>query len=209
MKKLLWMLMGSVVLALAFSGCTKDPLNNMTDEESRIYITSYDSTVNFSNYKTYSIPDSVTVINSGVAKRELNTMDQAYIDAVKKYMSQAGYQLVLKSASPDLGMDVSRIINTSTGVISYGDYWDYYSGYWDPYYWGYPGYGYYIPYAYSVYQIKEGAISVDMLDLKNAVSKSKINVIWTGLIRGEGIFNAANADSQVSSLFSQSPYLNQ
>lgn len=201
--------MGSVVLALAFSGCTKDPLNNMTDEESRIYITSYDSTVNFSNYKTYSIPDSVTVINSGVAKRELNTMDQAYIDAVKKYMSQAGYQLVLKSASPDLGMDVSRIINTSTGVISYGDYWDYYSGYWDPYYWGYPGYGYYIPYAYSVYQIKEGAISVDMLDLKNAVSKSKINVIWTGLIRGEGIFNAANADSQVSSLFSQSPYLNQ
>lgn len=208
MKKLLWMLMGSVVLALAFSGCTKDPLNNMTDEESRIYITSYDSTVNFSNYKTYSIPDSVTVINNGVAKRELNTMDQAYIDAVKKYMSQAGYQLVLKSASPDLGMDVSRIINTSTGVISYGDYWDYYSGYWDPYYWGYPGYGYYIPYAYSVYQIKEGAISVDMLDLKNAVSKSKINVIWTGLIRGEGIFNAANADSQVSSLFSQSPYLN-
>lgn len=209
MKKILWLLTGSGVFVLALTGCTKDPLNNMTDEESRIYITGQDSTVNFSDYKTYSISDSVTLISNGNAKRELNATDQAYIDAVKKYMNQAGYQLVAKNASPDLGMDVSRIINTSTGVISYGDYWNYYNNYWDPYYWGYPGYGYYIPYVYSVYQIREGAVSIDMLDLKNAVNKDKISVIWSGLIRGEGIFNAANADSQVLALFVQSPYLHQ
>jgi len=50
-------------------------------------------------------------------------------------------------------------------------------------------------------------MSVDMLDLKNAAANKKINFIWTGLIRGEGIFSAANADAQVKALFSQSNYL--
>lgn len=209
MKRLVWLIVGLGVMPLIYTSCTKDPIKNLNNEESRIYITDHDSTVNFSNYKTYSISDSVAVIDNGSSKHQLNTTDQAYIDAVKKYMSQAGYQLVSKDDSPDLGVDVNRIISTSTGVISYGDYWNDYNGYWDPYYWGYPGYGYYVPYAYSVYQIREGAISVDILDLKNASKNNKINVIWTGLIRGEGIFDASVADSQVAALFNQSSYLNQ
>jgi hypothetical protein len=187
--------------------CTKDPVNNLTADESRIYITDHDSTVNFSNYNTYSISDSVAVIDNGNSSRELTDVDAAYINAVKKYMDAAGYQLVSKDDNPDLGVDVNHIINTSTGVISYGDYWNDYGGYWDPYYWGYPDYGYYIPYAYSVYQVKEGAISVDLLDLKNAAAHDKINVIWTGLIRGSGIFNSSVADAQVKALFDQSSYL--
>ena len=122
-------------------------------------------------------------------------------------MNQAGYTLVSKDENPDLGVDVSHIIQTSTGVISYGDYWGDYGGYWDPYYWGYPGYGYYIPYAYSVYQIRQGALAVDILDLKNAEANKNINIIWTGLIRGSGILNASVADSQVKTLFDQSAYL--
>ncbi|MEO8961350.1 MAG: DUF4136 domain-containing protein [Ginsengibacter sp.] len=208
MKKLLtnWWL---ICLAVLYFGCTKDPLNNLNTDESRIYITDRDSSVNFSSYKTYSISDSVAVIDNEKSTRQLNDVDQAYIDAVKKYMKQAGYQLVLKSDNPDLGVNVNHIISTSTGVISYGNYWGNYGGYFDPYYWGYPGYGYYIPYTYSVYSIKKGAISVDMLDLKSA-SKSdnkKIDVIWTGLIRGSGIFNTSVADTQVQSLFDQSSYL--
>jgi hypothetical protein len=134
-------------------------------------------------------------------------VDSAYILAVKKYMQQAGYQLVTRKQNPDLGVNVNHIISTTTGVISYGDYWNDYGGYWDPYYWGYPGYGYYVPYAYSTYQIREGAVSIDFLDLKNASADKKINVIWTGLIRGSGIFNASLADTQVKALFDQSPYL--
>ena len=37
------------------SGCAKEPLDNLTEEESSIYVTSRDSTVNFGSYKTYSI----------------------------------------------------------------------------------------------------------------------------------------------------------
>lgn len=208
MKKVLtnWWL---ICLAVLYIGCTKDPLNNLTADESRIYITDHDSSVKFTNYKTYSISDSVAVIENNKSVRQLNDVDQAYLNAVKKYMDAAGYQMVSKNDNPDLGVNVNHIISTSTGVISYGDYWGDYGGYWDPYYWGYPGYGYYIPYAYSVYSIKEGAISVDILDLKSASENEnkKIDVIWTGLIRGSGIFNTSVADSQVKALFDQSSYL--
>jgi hypothetical protein len=148
------------------------------------------------------------VISDGQFVKQLNEVDQAYINAVKKYMQQFGYTLVAKNESPDVGININRIINTSTGVINYNDYWNFYGGYWDPYYWGYPGYGYNVPYSYSIYQIREGALSIDLLDLKNAVhNNNEIKVVWTGLIRGSGIFNASTADSQVKALFDQSNYL--
>jgi hypothetical protein len=207
MKKVFLTLTGLASLSVIFVGCAKQPLDNISSEESRIYITDHDSTVNFTNYKTYSISDSVAVIDNNKSTQQLNDVDSAYILAVKKYMQQAGYQLVTRKQNPDLGVNVNHIISTTTGVISYGDYWNDYGGYWDPYYWGYPGYGYYVPYAYSTYQIREGAVSIDFLDLKNASADKKINVIWTGLIRGSGIFNASLADTQVKALFDQSPYL--
>jgi len=208
MKKIVLPLFGLLGFSALFIGCTKDPIKNLTQDESRIYITDHDSSVSFSTYKTYSISDSVAVIDNGKVTRESNDISKAYIAAVKKYMNQLGYTLTNKNDSPDLGVDVNHIISTTTGVISYDDYWNDYGGYWDPYYWGYPGYGYNVPYAYSVYQVSEGAVSVDILDLKNAPKNNdKINVVWTGLIRGPGIFDTNIADSQVKALFDQSTYL--
>ncbi|HVX52327.1 MAG TPA: DUF4136 domain-containing protein [Chitinophagaceae bacterium] len=197
---------GLLGVTVLLNSCSKDPLKNLSQDETRIYITDRDSSVNFSAYKTFSIGDSVAVINNQNSTMEQTDADAAYITAVKKYMQQKGYVLVAKSQNPDIGINVSRIYNT-TGVISYNDYWDYYGGYYDPYYWGDYGYGYYMPYAYAVYQITEGAMSIDMLDLKNAPGNKTINFIWTGLIRGEGIFSAGNADAQVKALFDQSTYL--
>lgn len=196
----------AVYTAFLFS-CTKEPLNNLTNDESRIYVTNSDTTTDFSSYKTYSISDSVVVLDNGQSYKDLNDVDQAYIDAVNNYMQERGYTLVSKESNPDLGIDVNRIYNTTTGYIGYDDYWDYYSGYWDPYYWGYGGYGYYIPSSFGIYQVTEGAMSIDILDLKNADTKGKIDVIWNGLIRGEGIFSVNNAASNVGALFNQSAYI--
>lgn len=195
------------LIVLLATGCKKQPLNNLTEEESRIYITDHDSTVNFSNYQTFSVSDSVALIENGEATHQLNEADAAYIAAVKDQMKARGFVEVSKKSNPDLGITVNRIISTSTGVISYGSYWDDYNAYWDPYYWGYPGYGYYLPYAYSVYKIREGAVSIDMVDLKNAQENDKLKVVWTGLIRGSGIYTSSVADSQVKALFDQSPFL--
>lgn len=208
MKTHIYSLWVAGVMLVTLAGCQKDPLKNMAQEESRIYITDHDSTKSFKDYSTFSIADSVALIENGKSKKQLNEADAAYIAAVKKYMQTNGFMYVTQDQHPDLGINVNRIVNTNTGVISYGSYWNNYYDYWDPYYWGYPGYGYYLPYAYSVYQIKSGAISIDMLDLKNVSSdKAKLDVVWTGLIRGSGIYTADVADSQVHALFEQSPYL--
>jgi len=204
-KNVMWM--SILALGAVFTGCTKDPVANLSPEESRIYITDYDSTANFSGYKTFSISDSVAVINEGQASKEITATDQAFINAVRQEMQAKGYTLVAKNANPDLGINVSRIYSTSTGIISYNNYYDSYGGYYDPYYWGYGGYGYYSPYSYATYSIREGALSIDLLDLKGAATANRINVVWTGLIRGSGIFNSATAASQVAMLFTQSPYL--
>ncbi len=190
-----------------FFGCTKEPLNNLTPAESRIYVTNRDSSVNFDNYKTFSISDSADVLDNGQTYKDLTPVDQAYIDAVKKYMQTKGYILVSKNSNPDLGININRIYNTATGYYDNNDYWDYYSDYWDPYEWGYGGYTYYAPYSFGIYQVTEGAVSVDMLDLKNANAKGKIDITWNGLIRGEGIFDSSTADTSVKALFDQSTYL--
>lgn len=204
-KNLVWI--SILAIAATFTGCSKDPLSNMTADESRIYITDHDSTKDFKSFGTFSISDSAAVVNNGQASKQLNETDQAFIDAVKNEMQTNGYTLVNKGSNPDLAINVTRIYNTSTGIINYSNYYDSYGSYWDPYDYGYGGYGYYSPYSYATYSVKEGALSIDMLDIKDAPLTNNIEVIWTGLIRGSGIFNTAAAAAQVKSLFDQSPYL--
>jgi hypothetical protein len=180
----------------------------MTEEESRIYITNHDSTVNFGSYKTYSIVDSVSLIDNGrFAGREATSWDLQMISAIQNAMNARGYSRVDRSQNPDLGINVSRVYSTSTNFVNLSDYWGYYDGYYDPYYWGYGGYDYYFPPSYGVYQNTEAALSIDMLDLKNASGTQTIKGVWNGLIRGEGIFISSNVQSQVQALFDQSPYL--
>jgi hypothetical protein len=209
MKKKGWLAGGALLTIIAFGSCRKDPLNNLTNDESRIYISNYDTTANFSSYTTFSIVDSVDVIEDNqLTGKEKSAFDSTVVSNVSAILKQRGYQQVSRESSPDLAVNVSRVYNTSTGVFSYGDYWDYYGGYWDPYYWGYGGYGYYPPYyAVGVYSITNGGLEIDVLDLKNAAAHgNKITAIWTGLARGEQVFRTANAAAEVQALFDQSAY---
>ena len=61
--KTLWPLC-LVILGASLSYCTKDPIKNLSEEESRIYITNYDTTVSFSNYKTFKLADSIAIIEN-------------------------------------------------------------------------------------------------------------------------------------------------
>jgi len=201
-------IMGCALFAMiALVSCSKDPLANLTEEESRIYITNYDTSANFSSFKTFSISDSVTVVNNGQSSRQSNATDQAFISAVKQQLQARGFTLVGASANPNLAVNLTRIYNTSTGIIRYADYYDYYGSYYDPFYYGYGGYSYYSPYSYATYSVREGALSLDILDLKNAATANRINVIFTGLIRGSGIFDRNTAADQIKMIFDQSPYL--
>jgi len=198
---------GVVALGVLFASCTKEPLRNLTEEESRIYITNHDSTANFGAFKTFSISDSVAVIsNNQLEKKEQSAIDVLFIQAIKNEMVARGYTLVNKDQDPDMGVNISRIYNSRTGIVDYGGYWGGYYDYYDPYYWGYPGYSYDFPSYYGIYQTTEAALSVDALDLKDANGTKTIKGIWNGLIRGSGIFDPSNVNSQVKALYDQSSY---
>ncbi len=194
-------------LLAAAVGCTKQPLNHLSLDDTKIYITNRDSTASFTAFKTFSITDSVAVIrNNQLSVKAITSTDSAFIAAVSAQLQQRGYTPVARGKA-DLGVSLNRIYNSSTTVVDYGNYWGDYYGYWDPSYWGYPGYPYYSDYA-GVYTITDGAVDVDLLDLKDAAASGKIKSVWSGLIRGEGIIDAGSASAEVQALFAQSPYIN-
>jgi hypothetical protein len=211
MKNMLLIAVAGVAVSLA--SCQKDVGKELTPAESRIYITNRDSTVDFGQYATYNIADSVGVIEDNqFLGKDNSEYDLAIIAAVKAAMQARGYQLVSNTASPDLGITVSRIYSNSTGLISYPGYWDMYGGYYDPYYWGYSGYNYYDPTYYgpnyyATYSVTQGALSIDMLDLKNAAANNSIRPVWSALARGSGVFATSAAEGEVNAFFEQSPYL--
>ena len=136
-------------------------------------------------------------------------MDAQFIGAVANALQQRGYVRVANNQPADLGLTISAITNTSTQVVSYPDYYGgYYGGFWDPFYWDYPGYSYYAPTYYGIYETGETALAIDMVDLKNANdNNNQLRVIWSGLIRGSGIFSGQNIMNQINALFNQSTYL--
>ena len=197
-------------LAMLAGGCRKDAVNNLEGNESIVYITERDSAVNFANYQRFRIADSVSVVRDGqLVKRDRTEYDASLIAALSQAFAQRGFQLEADgNKAPDLGINISRITTEHTGVVSYNDYYGGYDSYWDPFYWGYGGYDYYFPYTFGVYTFREGALSIDMIDLKNPdTSTSKLKTVWTGLARGTGIFNSANINELVQALLNQSTYL--
>lgn len=208
MKKISFLCLLS--LALLTGSCRKDVLSNLDGNEGIVYITEYDDSANFSSYLRFRIADTVSVIKDGrLEKRDLTDYDAFLIATLKEAMVQRGFQPETdKTKTPDIGINITRITTEHTGIISYVDYWGGYGSYWDPYYWGYSGYDYYFPYAFGTYTFRDGALSIDMLDLKNPdTATNRINTIWTGLARGTGIFNTDNVNELVQALFNQSPYL--
>lgn len=211
MKRIVISLMLAAVAMVTISSCTKDPLNDMSYEDSRVYVTQKNDSVDFSSYSTFYIADSVAVINGNMSKKAYSPNDSSYIAATVKYLTAAGYTQTQDSSHADMGVTVNRIISYSTGYYNYANYWGGFGGFWDPgYYWGYPGYGYGYPGFVQPFVIKDVAMEIDVLDLKNAAANKKIKLIWMGAINGAGVAsnnNTSIADSQVASLFAQSPYL--
>jgi hypothetical protein len=209
MKRTGMILSAIAIGALLFSSCRKEPLNDMTEEESRIYVTNYNDTADFTSYKTFSIVDSVAVIsNRADAKKELTEYDAKLLNSLKTSLQGRGYTLVDKGAKPDLAVNVSRIDNTTTSIGYNPGYWTGFPGYWDSGYWGYPGFDYWFPSYYSVFRTREKSVVIDLVDLKNAPhADNKLNAIWNAMLRGTGVWNSSNIESMVKAVFDQSAYL--
>src|ERR1700733_7279693 len=101
MKTGILSLIASVSILAIVTGCTKDPLKHMTDDESRIYITNHDSTVNFTSFRTFSVADSVALDNNNKSGgKGQSVYDSVFISSLKAAMIKQGYTLVDKDAKP-------------------------------------------------------------------------------------------------------------
>ncbi|UFH55840.1 DUF4136 domain-containing protein [Spirosoma sp. KNUC1025] len=198
-----------LTLGGALTACRENAINDLSPADSQVYITNYDRSVNFSQYRTFSLPDSVIVqSNDSYAAVRTNLSDQLVSD-VAAGLTAKGFQRVAKGDTADLGVAIIRVNNQYTGIAS--NPYSYYSNYWG--YGGFGGLGGYSPYypSYYTYQVTDQYWEIQIVDLKNSTPSStgqqQLNVVYDATIRGSDITDQQTATKAVTAIFNQSPYL--
>ena len=206
-KRFLFPAMLIAFTGLVIASCSKYPTYTVNSSDLDMVWTQYKETADFTQYKTYYIPDSI-LMDSTATPEEIAYMQEYYetiLNKINTNMQARNFVKVDSSDSPDLGMGVS-IITRTTHVVSYS-WWYYYPGYW-----GYPGYSYYYPWGTYLGSYEEGALIIDLADLKNIDQSNKlIHALWAAMIGGVLSNNDGLIDkrliNQIDQAFEQSPYL--
>lgn len=207
-KRILYPGLLLAIVGMMIASCSKYPTYTVNTSDLDMVWTNYDEETNFAEYKTYYIPDSI-LLDDDVSDEDKAAYQKYYEDIlieVDANMMALNYVRVDSAENPDIGMGVS-IITRKTHVVSY-NYWWYY-----PPYWGYPGYGYYYPWGTYMGSYEEGAVIIDMADLKNIDhTNSRINAMWASLVGGVLTGNSSSVISNrlidgIDQAFKQSPYL--
>lgn len=205
-------MLSKVAAILFMFSCASYPGLDSRLAEDLVVITKYDVNTAFTQFRTFSIVDSVTVIKNGTdSTRVLNSQAISLLGEINANMQARGYTLVSrKTGNPDLGINVAVVKVNNISNYYPGWYWDYY-GYYSPAYWGYSGYGYWYPYyPPEVTYYNSGTVIIDMLDLKNAKTHdNKLYVVWNAYIRGlmTGYHTAQDILSNVDQCFAQTPQI--
>jgi hypothetical protein len=172
--------------------------------------TTYDNTVDFQTYSTYSIAtDTIGFVSNRANDTILIQRDTDYprpiLQKVISNLNTLGYSRVNKSDNPDMRINVYVVndYNLFQQVI--------YPDYYYPSYYGY-GYGYGSYYAYpyvNTYATNTGSLVVEILDLKNVTPDNKVKVIW-GAYMGD-VYSTIDlikqSEKAIDQAFIQSPYL--
>ena len=181
MKKILFI--SAAVLLLA--ACHKEPYPQDSDNEYLVY-TSPGKDVNFKNYKTFDIADSLLVI--GEKDKPVYSQSQSALALIQAYrinMEKAGFIYTPSNPDADLGVQLTYVIKTERYVKYYDDpyWWLDYPGYWPAGYWG-SWTGYYYPRP-VVYTYTSNALLADIVNLTGEQEEGKpLEVLWTSYIGG-------------------------
>ncbi|MBR2065415.1 MAG: DUF4136 domain-containing protein [Bacteroidales bacterium] len=208
MKKIL--LFSAAVILLA--ACHKEPYPQDSDNEYLVY-TSPGKDVNFSQYKTFDIADSLLIIGQGDKPVYSQTQSAlALIQAYRTNMEKLGYIYTPSNPDADLGIQVTYIIKTERYVQYYDNpyWWLDYPGYWPAGYWG-SWHGFYYPRP-VVYTYTTNALLADIVNLTSEMAADKpLEVLWTSYIGGPAGSSYQNdverMKAAIDQAFVQSPYL--
>lgn len=181
MKKLLFV---SALALLAFA-CQKEPYSQDSDGEYLVY-TAPAKDVNFADYKTFDIADSVLVIgqkDKPYYSRSNNAL--ALIQSYRTNMEKLGYIYLPSNPDAELGIQLTFVEKTERYVQYYDDpyWWLDYPGYWPAGYWGnWTGFYYPRPVTYTY---TTNALLTDIVNLTGEVEEGKpLEILWTSYIGG-------------------------
>ncbi|MEO6685905.1 MAG: DUF4136 domain-containing protein, partial [Dyadobacter sp.] len=93
-----------IFASIWLTSCTKDPINDLTDLDSQVFITNYDKSIDFKQFKTFSIADSVQVVQDDRSGTALTDLDKQMLSSVITKMQSLGYTYVAASKKPDVGL---------------------------------------------------------------------------------------------------------
>lgn len=208
MKKIL--LISMAVLAVA--ACHKEPYPQDGDNEYLVY-TSPGKDVNFTQFKTFDIADSLLVIGQG--DKPVYSQTQAALALIQAYrtnMEKLGYIYTPSNPDADLGIQLTYVIKTERYVQYYDNpyWWLDYPGYWPAGYWG-NWHGFYYPRP-VVYTYTTNALLADMVNLTTEIEDGKpLEILWTSYIGGPAGSSYQNdverMKTAINQAFAQSPYL--
>ncbi len=205
----LWVILLLVIGGL-LTACNQNAVNDLSPADSPVYITNYDRSINFSQYKTFSLPDSVIIQSNDDYAAVRNSLSDQFVTNVTSALTTKGFQRVNRGQTADLGVAIIRVNNQYTGIAS--NPYSYYSSYWG--YGGLGGYGGYSPYyqSYYTYQVSDQYWEIQIVDLKNAPTagtgtNQQLNVVYDATIRGTDVADAQAVTTAVTTIFNQSPYL--
>jgi len=195
-----WLMLGILAVSM---GCRKTPdLDQLSTDQ--VVATDRDLEVNFANYATYHISDTVGLVANDPKDSILTgTMAVQLVSAVKQNMDRRGYTFVARNANPNIGLRLT-VIKDVTRTAACGGWW---GGGW----WGYPGWGYYYPWC-TTYTYTIGTSMLYMYDLKNSPVNGNIRAMWA--MTAFGVFSTTNNNTNVqltvdaiNQAYTQSPYI--
>jgi hypothetical protein len=196
-----------ILISVIVASCY--PEKDRSIEDFDIVGTKFSDTVNFDNYQTYILHDSLIVLYDTTEDKPEYPVKEAelILDLIKTNLNNYGWVEAAPNDTPDVYLEATNWNSTVQGV-------SYYPGWGYPGYgWGYPGYpGWGYPgYGASYYSYTTGTVMIYMMDIKYyAFDDTPVPVIWNGGLNG--IMTSGNIESRIefsiNQAFKQSSYLN-
>ena len=207
-NKWLWLL-AIPILAI---GCYPSPSLSTSDLD--VIITQFDKNHDFTADQTFSIADTVFVIETESSIELTDQFDQLILDLVKSNLESRGYTYVSPEdvdagTNVDFFMIAAKNGRRTTGTVvggcgGYPGYPWYPGGGW----WG-PGWGWCPPYV-GTYTFEQGSILISMAH-PDFSTGDDISGPWfaatNGLLQGSSSATEARITNNINRMFEQSPYI--
>jgi len=170
---------------MLLAACHKEPYPQDGDNQYLVY-TSPGKDVNFTQFQTFDIADSLLVI--GQSDKPMYSQSNnalALIQAFRTNMEKRGFIYTPSDPDADLGIQLTYVIKTERYVQYYDDpyWWLDYPGYWPSGYWGnWTGFYYPRPVTYTY---TTNALLTDIVNLTGEEEAGKpLEILWTSYIGG-------------------------